>query len=991
MTTEVLRSMLYRGSEIVREAALVVSAAQQGDWGDTALASDPTRLLTRRQVFDEIHYIKDPERGVVWEECIVLLPRGVRCAFLSATIPNAAEFASWVARIHGCAVSVIHTEYRPTPLQHYIFPAGGDGIHLVVDEAGKFREDNFTTALAVVAANAQAAAAMRDARAAARSGGREGREAATAQQGPQRSDMYKLVNMLLQRGLAPVIVFSFSKRECEANGAQLHDMDLLEPEEKKAVDHIFNSAMDGLAEEDRRLPQVANALPALRRGVGVHHSGMLPVVKECVEILFSEGLLRVLCATETFSTGLNMPARTVVFTSARKFDGAQFRWLSSGEYIQMSGRAGRRGLDARGTVVLCLDERMDAAVAKDMLRGAPDALYSAFHLTYATLLNVMRSASGSGGADGVDAPTEAPSAARPEALLRASYRQYQAERSVPLLQARAEALRARAAQAREALGDARQEEALRHLAAQRAQLRTLRAEWRAVCNLPHHSVPFLQPGRVCRVSLELAPRHAQAGVTPDDADVDDEDGFVEASLRDASSSIALPSASADAAADAALDAECAAVLAAATAELAGQSGDGTSPASVPNAETDAAWGVIVNFERVGGDGAKAQYAVDVLLRAADGDDGIASPGVTKPRTGPGFRILPSTAQTGSPHVVQVLLEQLDRLAQLRLRLPQDLRPIEARATVAASLGEVLRRFPAGVPLLEPEADMKVEGPEFRKLERRIEALETAVASHPLAASPDLPALLAALTRVNGLDRRAEVAEQQATSASQLILRVELKARRRVLRKLGYTDDDGVVQLKGRVAAEVASCDELVATELMFNGVFSELDPPGVAALASCLIWRDKAAGSGCADGGAGGGGGAAPAKRGHGQQPKLRDELASAFARLRDTARRVAKTEQECHLIKDADGYVDSFKSELMELVFSWAKGARFADLLQSHAREGNMFEGTVVRAIRRLEELLRQLGDGAAAIGEQQLGEKFQAAAMLLRRDIVFAASLFL
>ena len=945
-------------------------------------------------MFDEIHYIKDPERGVVWEECIVLLPRGVRCAFLSATIPNAAEFASWVARIHGCAVSVIHTEYRPTPLQHYIFPAGGDGIHLVVDETGKFREDNFTTALAVVAANAQAAQAMRDARMAARSGGRDGREAAAAQQGPQRSDMYKLVNMLLQRGLAPVIVFSFSKRECEANGAQLHDMDLLEPDEKKAVDHIFTSAMDSLAEEDRRLPQVANALPALRRGVGVHHSGMLPVVKEVVEILFSEGLLRVLCATETFSTGLNMPARTVVFTSARKFDGAQFRWLSSGEYIQMSGRAGRRGLDARGTVVLCLDERMDAAVAKDMLRGAPDALYSAFHLTYATLLNVMRSASGSGGADGVDAPTEAASAARPEALLRASYRQYQAERSVPLLEARTDALRARAAQAREALGDARQEEALRHLAAQRAQLRALRAEWRAVCNLPHHAVPFLQPGRVCRVSLELPPRQTQGGVTPspEDADVDEEDGMVEASLREASSSTALPSASADAAADAALDAECAAVLATAAAELAARTGDGAAADSAPNAETDAAWGVIVNFERAGGDGAKAQYAVDVLLRATDAaDDGVASPGVIKPRNGPGFRILPSTSQAGAPRVVQVHLEQLDRLAQLRLRLPQDLRPVEARATVAASLAEVLRRFPAGVPLLEPEADMKVEGTEFRKLERRIEALEAAVKAHPLASSPDLPTLLSGLTRVDGLDRRAGTAAQQATSASQLILRAELKARRRVLRKLGYTDDDGVVQLKGRVAAEVASCDELVATELMFNGVFSELDPPGVAALASCLIWRDKAAGGGSGAGADGGAGGAAPSKRGAGQQPKLRDELASAFARLRDTARRVARTEQECHLITDADGYVDSFKSELMELVFSWAKGARFADLLQSHAREGHMFEGTVVRAIRRLEELLRQLGDGAAAIGEQQLGEKFGAAALLLRRDIVFAASLFL
>ena len=980
MTTEVLRSMLYRGSEIVREAALVV--------------------------FDEIHYIKDPERGVVWEECIVLLPRGVRCAFLSATIPNAEEFAAWVARVHSCAVSVIHTEYRPTPLQHYIFPAGGDGIHLVVDDTGRFREDNFTSALAVVAANAQAAQAMRDARMAARAGGREARESAAQQQGPQRSDMYKLVNMLLQRSLGPVIVFSFSKRECEANGAQLHDLDLLEPEEKKAVDHIFTSAMDSLAEEDRRLPQVANALPALRRGVGVHHSGMLPVVKECVEILFAEGLLRVLCATETFSTGLNMPARTVVFTSARKFDGAQFRWLSSGEYIQMSGRAGRRGLDARGTVVLCLDERMDAAVAKDMLRGAPDSLFSAFHLTYATLLNVMRSASGAGAAeDGgkrVDGSSDAEtSSARPEALLRASYRQFQAERAVPLLQARAEALRSRAAHAREGLGNKQQEQSLRQLAAHSAQLHALRSEWRAVCNLPHHAVPFLQPGRVCRVCMEVPGKKGSGDgcedtLVPDDEDIDADDGIAGSAQKGGSPNGPLGgvSASNDAAADAALDAECAAVVARATAELAArrtEEGEGDASATpAPNAEIDSAWGIIVNFERIGGDGAKAQYAVDVLLRIADSDDAKQRNGSAG--GGAGIRILPmsSPANTGAPRVVQVPLGQLDRLAQIRLRLPPDLRPAEARATVAASLGEVLRRFPGGVPLLDPTEDMKVDGgSEFRKLERRIEALDALVRDHQLSTSPQLPALLGALARVDGLERRAEAAAALASSATQMVLRDELKARRRVLRKLGYTDEEGVVQVKGRVAAEVASCDELVATELMFNGVFSELDPPGVAALASCLIWRDKAGGG--ADGGAAGQANGGIGKRGGQQQPKLRDELASAFARLRDTARRVSRTEQECRLISDADAYVDSFKCELMELVFSWAKGARFADLLQAHAREGHMFEGTVVRAIRRLEELLRQLSDGALAIGEQQLGDKFQQAATLLRRDIVFAASLFL
>jgi ATP-dependent RNA helicase DOB1 len=117
-------------------------------------------------------------------------------------------------------------------------------------------------------------------------------------------------------------------------------------------------------------------LPLLKRGIGIHHSGLLPILKEVIEILFQEGLVKALFATETFAMGLNMPAKTVVFTSVRKYDGQEFRWLSSGEYIQMSGRAGRRGLDERGIVILMVDEKMEPAVAKNMLKGAPDALIS---------------------------------------------------------------------------------------------------------------------------------------------------------------------------------------------------------------------------------------------------------------------------------------------------------------------------------------------------------------------------------------------------------------------------------------------------------------------------------------------------------------------------------------------------------------------------------------------------------------------------------------
>ncbi|OWK02351.1 SKIV2L2, partial [Cervus elaphus hippelaphus] len=329
MTTEILRSMLYRGSEVMREVAWVI--------------------------FDEIHYMRDSERGVVWEETIILLPDNVHYVFLSATIPNARQFAEWICHLHKQPCHVIYTDYRPTPLQHYIFPAGGDGLHLVVDENGDFREDNFNTAMQV----------LRDAGDLAK-GDQKGRKGGT------------------------------------------------KDEEKKMVEEVFSNAIDCLSDEDKKLPQVENVLPLLKRGIGIHHGGLLPILKETIEILFSEGLIKALFATETFAMGINMPARTVLFTNARKFDGKDFRWISSGEYIQMSGRAGRRGMDDRGIVILMVDEKMSPTIGKQLLKGSADPLNSAFHLTYNMVLNLLRVEE-----------------INPEYMLEKSFYQFQHYRAIP--------------------------------------------------------------------------------------------------------------------------------------------------------------------------------------------------------------------------------------------------------------------------------------------------------------------------------------------------------------------------------------------------------------------------------------------------------------------------------------------------------------------------------------------------------------------------------
>jgi ATP-dependent RNA helicase DOB1 len=156
------------------------------------------------------------------------------------------------------------------------------------------------------------------------------------------------------------------------------------------IRNIYTNALNSLSENDRNLPQVQEILPLLLRGIGIHHAGLLNILKEVIEILFGEGLVKVLFATETFAMGLNMPAKTVVFTTTIKFDGKESRNITSGEYIQMSGRAGRRGLDERGVVMLMVGPDTRPETCKDMLMGEADRLNSAFHLSYNMVLNLMR-------------------------------------------------------------------------------------------------------------------------------------------------------------------------------------------------------------------------------------------------------------------------------------------------------------------------------------------------------------------------------------------------------------------------------------------------------------------------------------------------------------------------------------------------------------------------------------------------------------------------
>uniref|UniRef100_A0A8C5GEG5 SKI2 homolog, superkiller viralicidic activity 2-like n=1 Tax=Gouania willdenowi TaxID=441366 RepID=A0A8C5GEG5_GOUWI len=359
MTTEILRSMLYNGSEVIRDLEWVI--------------------------FDEVHYINDTERGVVWEEVLIMLPDHVSIILLSATVPNALEFSEWIGRIKKRHIYVISTMKRPVPLEHYLYTGNSTKtqkeMFLLMDAAGNFLTKGYYAAVD--------AKKERTSKHAQSFGAKTSHQHTTASQ--DRSVWQTLLNFLSQRQQTPVVAFTFSRNRCDDNARSLDSMDLTSSVEKAEIHSFFQKSLSRLRGGDRQLPQILLMRDLLKRGIAVHHSGILPILKEVIEMLFSRGLVKVLFATETFAMGVNMPARTVVFDNIRKHDGTTFRNLLPGEYIQMAGRAGRRGLDPTGTVIiLCKAGVHEMADLHVMMLGKPTVLQSQFRLTYTMILNLLR-------------------------------------------------------------------------------------------------------------------------------------------------------------------------------------------------------------------------------------------------------------------------------------------------------------------------------------------------------------------------------------------------------------------------------------------------------------------------------------------------------------------------------------------------------------------------------------------------------------------------
>jgi len=916
MTTEIFRSMMYKGSEMLREVAWVI--------------------------FDEVHYMQDRERGVVWEETLIFLPKGARAAFLSATLPNAFEFAQWVAYIHTSPCHVVYTDYRPVPLVHYAYPIGSNGgLHRIMDAGKGFRGENFKK-LRMSFPNArrnkekeeeeeeEEKERKRDNGSGSGNGGTRVRDKYNNNKKPGNNDsakkgqstprgpgpvnigaeLQKILTLIKDMNWEPAVIFSFSRNDCETYAMQAcykAKLDFNTEEEKQRVRTIWNAAMLCLSEEDRQLTQVTKMLPLLEAGVGIHHGGLLPIVKEVTEILFQDSAIKCLFATETFAMGINMPARTVIFTTLKKWDGTDNRWVSSGEYIQMSGRAGRRGLDDKGVVIAMVDESLDAETCKSLMSGGAKSLMSSFRLSYYTLLNLMRRAEDD--------------SRKIDYVISRSFSQFQHENELPRLEGRLREIEeeVKTKKKNNDNGDNNGDDEMKAVEEWALLTPKLAAAKEIVTReiaKPHICLKFLRPGRIIKLS----------------------------------------------------------------------SSSSFSKGKTIGKGQDWGYGVVVTVLETNKKGSSSSYIVDTLVCCEGGSvkNGAAVPGKLE--------------DNGSEmHVIAAPLHMLQAISTLRIALPNDLREGAHRKSVLLTLKELVSKYrqqqggrnkngqygDLELPAMDPLVDLKITDAHVIAAHEEVKSLTATLQKNPLWGRPQSSGgnggdgkdggggeeedpLMQALRKKAEMLAEADAIRKRMKASQLTSFKEESKVRLAVLKKLGHVGaSDGLITKKGQAACEITAGDEVLATELMFDAAFNSLDIHQLAAVVSCLVPVEKS-----------------------NSEVHLTRQLAAPLLMLQQCAKRIAEVSQECGLTDvDTEVYIQSFRPTLMDAIHAWSKGASFSEVMQTT----DLYEGSVIRAARRLFELLVEMEEAARSVGDETLAEKFGASKETIKRGIVFAASLFL
>lgn len=808
---------------------------------------------------------------------------------------------------------MISTLKRPVPLEHYLF--AGKDIFKVVDSTGKLLPAGLADASEAVKRKqdkdreaaglpplAQSSRGGRGGGPGGRGGAPSGRGGArggvgarggrgggrggaalprgalggsrggpnSGRSGPDKNLWVHMVGLLRKQNLLPTVVFVFSKKKCEEYASSLPNTDLNSAKEKSEVHVMIEKSLTRLKEVDRNLPQIVRMRDLLARGVGVHHGGLLPLVKEVVEILFQRGLVKVLFATETFAMGVNMPARAVVFSSTRKHDGTNFRDLSPGEYTQMAGRAGRRGLDATGTVIINASEKQySSASINNMVLGTPDKLISQFRLTYNMILNLLRV-----------------EALKVEDMIKRSFSENALQKLQPQHEGRLRALQQRL-DAVPALSSPEREEAFS--AYYDAALGACLAQQAVVQMAVEQQFPGRRTIQLGRVVL-LRNEHF-------DFDI----GVV---LKVLSPEELL-------------------VLAAVSPERKAGKFDRASTHGLPPL-----WPPRMN--------------------------------ATEQEMGEWVYDMREVSLTSVVWVTSFTLEFPHSLVLSHRKSAMN-KTVELMVPLARSLAS--HSLPAEFSM--PEASWaKLRRLDFREALSQRDDYTTQLLSNSfkeIAEDSHFEADYRIVSQRRTLE--ADVMDMQLRMSNEnLELLPDYHQRVGVLKTLRFVDAvSESVLLKGRVACEINTADNLVLTELILDNAFALYTPEEAVALLSAFIYdaRDE-------------------------NVPEVSTRLTEGYALIMETARKVNQVQTQ-HQINIED-YEAKFRPGLIQVVYAWAQGVPFEQIMAMT----DVAEGTIVRCITRLDETCREVRDAARVIGDADLFRKMEQCQTLIRRDIVFAASLY-
>lgn len=377
MTTEILRNLLYKKGTSTENIGLTSS-----------ISIDNVDAV----IFDECHYINDKDRGKIWEETMILLPPEINLVMLSATLDHPEYFANWLGTLKQKPIHLIETKYRIVPLTHNVLDSEYNLVQ-IMDANDKYYDKVYDEWYKEYFNLEDEKKSYQKKVKNARQSGYEGAVDGKVRTYSFVHKMNETIKMLEKNELLPALFFVLSRKQCELYANKVQGS-LLSSYEGASVKNIISFHLHRHMNDLEKVPQYHTIHDLLCRGIAFHHSGVIPLLKEIIEILFSKGLIKVMFCTETFAVGLNMPTKTVLFTGFKKYDDQMdsMRMLRNDEYIQMAGRAGRRGKDDKGIVIHLPDrEPADPYEVRKMMTGSRPPITSRMDFHYDFILKTMQS------------------------------------------------------------------------------------------------------------------------------------------------------------------------------------------------------------------------------------------------------------------------------------------------------------------------------------------------------------------------------------------------------------------------------------------------------------------------------------------------------------------------------------------------------------------------------------------------------------------------